>query len=505
MFTYPDYQTPARRQRGFNGPPLKVEINAASDQGLMTPVSAASCVSSLQDGWNGPLGIQHTNSPSHHNVPLQGLVNPNVLNIGPTDMMHIGMKADAFEHNGLPTPNSYGSGYFGTGDVLGSDQESSPVMLQQPTMELHDDMGWQTGPRADHFATRLSSSTPSYGLPSFQGLNLESPSNSFSSSYSESQSAMYSSCHGASVNECCVGPLQTLANPMQDCSQFMPQEWHQEGSSPIVDQEYNDYGYGSPAQLPSPVSPGSLQAIKTEPYLGSASPFPLASSSKPRRRSSQASGTKNKTAFKRKPSKSSETHIHHGVTEEGNVVKVLVGKEAVGSYKCEFPGCGGSAGKIFKRSEHYKRHVLTHTGDKPFPCLLVETCDRRFGRHDNANQHHWTHVNRWLHSERAKVSVADARLCSVAELGKDRGRNKAVGPNAARETIYAHCGEKDSEESAKLLDYLQRSAGKGHGVHFDWEAEDVEARLLECYGDQCTLCPPERNTPVRPVARTAAR
>ncbi|GAA5867266.1 hypothetical protein JCM3774_002393 [Rhodotorula dairenensis] len=52
-------------------------------------------------------------------------------------------------------------------------------------------------------------------------------------------------------------------------------------------------------------------------------------------------------------------------------------------YVCKAPDCA----RVFKRSEHLKRHVRSiHTYEKPFQCQWP-TCKRFFGRHDNLKQH----------------------------------------------------------------------------------------------------------------------
>ncbi|KAI9254681.1 hypothetical protein BY458DRAFT_520980 [Sporodiniella umbellata] len=44
-------------------------------------------------------------------------------------------------------------------------------------------------------------------------------------------------------------------------------------------------------------------------------------------------------------------------------------------------------GKVFKRSEHLKRHIRSiHTMEKPYECPY-HTCSKRFSRSDNLNQH----------------------------------------------------------------------------------------------------------------------
>ncbi|ORZ00697.1 hypothetical protein BCR43DRAFT_432607 [Syncephalastrum racemosum] len=52
-------------------------------------------------------------------------------------------------------------------------------------------------------------------------------------------------------------------------------------------------------------------------------------------------------------------------------------------YTCTADNCG----KVFKRSEHLKRHIRSiHTLEKPFECPY-QSCHKRFSRSDNLNQH----------------------------------------------------------------------------------------------------------------------
>lgn len=54
------------------------------------------------------------------------------------------------------------------------------------------------------------------------------------------------------------------------------------------------------------------------------------------------------------------------------------------SHSCPIPACG----RIFKRLEHLKRHVRTHTQERPYICPY---CSKAFSRSDNLAQHKRTH------------------------------------------------------------------------------------------------------------------
>lgn len=54
------------------------------------------------------------------------------------------------------------------------------------------------------------------------------------------------------------------------------------------------------------------------------------------------------------------------------------------SHSCPIPTCG----RLFKRLEHLKRHVRTHTQERPYVC---QYCGKAFSRSDNLAQHRRTH------------------------------------------------------------------------------------------------------------------
>ncbi|CAJ0837156.1 11480_t:CDS:2 [Entrophospora sp. SA101] len=58
----------------------------------------------------------------------------------------------------------------------------------------------------------------------------------------------------------------------------------------------------------------------------------------------------------------------------------------VTKHSCNWPDCSWS----FKRLEHLKRHMITHTGERKYTCIHPG-CGKRFGRSDNFAAHSRTH------------------------------------------------------------------------------------------------------------------
>lgn len=68
-------------------------------------------------------------------------------------------------------------------------------------------------------------------------------------------------------------------------------------------------------------------------------------------------------------------------------------------FTCPLIPCG----RVFKRLEHLKRHVRTHTQERPFGC---DRCPKRFSRSDNLTQHHKTH-EKADRGERMKTELSE--------------------------------------------------------------------------------------------------
>ncbi|TEB23880.1 hypothetical protein FA13DRAFT_1399158 [Coprinellus micaceus] len=116
-----------------------------------------------------------------------------------------------------------------------------------------------------------------------------------------------------------------------------------------------------------------------------------------------------------------------------------------------------SCGRLFKRMEHLKRHLRTHTMERPFTC---PKCKKRFSRSDNLNQHLRTH-------ERTNTGPAGASP-NAGENGN--GENAGASDNG------------NAEWSDSMDDEREGSSGH-HGDQSGGESEDEDWARYTSLGD----------------------
>ena len=76
-----------------------------------------------------------------------------------------------------------------------------------------------------------------------------------------------------------------------------------------------------------------------------------------------------------------------------------------------------SCGRMYKRMEHLKKHVRSHTMERPFQC---HRCNKKFSRQDNLNQHLRIHLR--MDAE----GVTGTTAGYMAALGEDEGAHADV-------------------------------------------------------------------------------
>jgi transcription factor STE12 len=80
------------------------------------------------------------------------------------------------------------------------------------------------------------------------------------------------------------------------------------------------------------------------------------------------------------PTMTSSPYMLSGGSASNSSSSLPAPSQKVKAFSCPLYSCG----RLFKRLEHLKRHLRTHTLERPFPCQI---CRKRFSRSDNLTQH----------------------------------------------------------------------------------------------------------------------
>ncbi|KAK9467663.1 STE like transcription factor-domain-containing protein [Lipomyces arxii] len=149
------------------------------------------------------------------------------------------------------------------------------------------------------------------------------------------------------------------------------------------------------------------------------------------------------------------------------------------THTCPMPACG----RIFTRLEHLKRHVRTHTKERPYSCQI---CGKEFSRSDNLTQHRRTHEKMTAMSDSQANGVpANASASTVARPARHRQLHQ-------EELYYRHPSVESSEHDDSFYSRQFPQADE------EDELEDDESVMAQ-YDD---VDPPSRGQHHRRVHHT---
>ncbi|CAO3678009.1 unnamed protein product [Umbelopsis vinacea] len=112
----------------------------------------------------------------------------------------------------------------------------------------------------------------------------------------------------------------------------------------------------------------------------------------------------------------------------------LSGKLSGKVHECQVSRCQ----RKFKRLEHLKRHMRTHTLERPFTCSMPG-CNKSFSRSDNLSQHIKTHQRREMRANALPVDPSKSR-CSHSNSPEQQVREHQNPNNVNMMNLNWHAG-----------------------------------------------------------------
>lgn len=114
-------------------------------------------------------------------------------------------------------------------------------------------------------------------------------------------------------------------------------------------------------------------------------------------------------------------------------------------YSCPLIQCG----RLFKRLEHLKRHLRTHTMERPYSCTL---CGKHFSRSDNLAQHRKTHNRTRSTSLPRKSKVPD----SSNTTGSNNSDDNIISGDDFKKDRLIQCQHARKRSTSSSLDVASK-------------------------------------------------
>ncbi|KAF1798506.1 hypothetical protein FB192DRAFT_1251179, partial [Mucor lusitanicus] len=154
---------------------------------------------------------------------------------------------------------------------------------------------------------------------------------------------------------------------------------------------------------------------------------------------------------------SHSTFTHHNGSSDSSVTSSTINSPLTHTqhkHVCHFHYCGWS----FKRYEHLKRHMLVHTGERPYSCHFPG-CGKSFSRSDNYHAHYRTHTKKKLSKKRGTKASSLSPISSPTPAATITPAVPAPAPasSAAANDAKSHiCPVLQCQGRFKRLEHLKR-------------------------------------------------